>query len=82
MWSDFSLKYGTDKKQGNKRQNKTKHNVAVRVVSNMFFFVSFCDTICVTNRNTSSDHLTIKRVRVIFSHTDDLFYGKDTFCLF
>ena len=26
--------------------------------------------------------LIIKRVRVIFSHTDDLFYGKNTFCLF
>ena len=51
----------------------TVPGISVRVVLNMKLFVSICDTICVTNRDTSSDHfIIIKRVRVIFSHTDYL----------
>ena len=51
----------------------TVPGISVRVVLNMKLFVSICDTICVTNRDTSSDHfIIIKRVRVIFSHADYL----------
>ena len=34
----------------------------------MIFFVSFCDTICVTNRDTSSDHFNQARACHLFTH--------------
>ena len=57
-------------------------DVLIRVVLNMFFFCLFVTQYVSQIETPLRTILIIKRVRVIFSHTDDIFYGKNTFCLF
>ena len=54
----------------------------LRVVLNMIVLSLFVTQYVSQIETRLRTILIIKRVRVIFSHTDDLFYGKNTFCLF
>ena len=68
-WRNASLHVHDLGHIGKLEANLDSFKTALRVVLNMIFFVSICDTICVTNRDTSSNHFNHQaRACQLFTH--------------